>query len=915
MAVPTDAGAAHEVIGLTDEQLDRLVGHAHRAEDEGCIEDARRILATVIDALNATGHQPLPLLRWMARLEAALGNYDRAARCLEIGRNIAAEAGNTTSVFQLDLARARLAIAKPDLAEAERVLTELPHLIGPPPPLTASAETVITWTAALQFTGNAKATPLRVEAALTIMDFWRAAGRYRSALALLRAARRSVAAEIAGARIAHTDLPEAELLFEAGELEDAWQHAQEIKRHMKAGDKVRHAIVSLRIALRRGRLADALDAAGPLERPATKDPVLLGQAAAARAALFNELNRYGDAKAEAEAASAMLAVEAPASPVRALLDRVAAATAFRERTSLTSWQLPWVPEQAFRVPGELDEGGVDAAQITKRRKHDEWIPLLDGILLALETGDRSAARSRRDRLIEVTHDVESRYVAARVSVGCALVDYREGGPTAAVLGRVHVAIGELKAIGARLAELAAVRFAAWLAGHLDRSDDHRTLAKRALDITDEIASELPPKDRRQFLLNKWSARDEAAMTLVDEGLRAAPRRGLGRSRALAGLFRQVDHLTSWSVDDALGANRAIGLRREDTKDQVVHWMAEHRNMTPPAGFALRSPWSLWGFPLRTVALHYHVLPDRIILFRFAWPTIDAFVLPVSRAELDRVIAPCLENLQNDVNEHSVDESLEWLAEVLGVTQAIAVFPRPRRLIVIAHDVLANVPFAALPVDGAPLCKRVTISHMDRLSRLTRRGPRSIDHFIGLAISRYQPPLTKLPYAEPEVEAIAALAGDRGATELGTAATRQALLDALVSATHVHVAAHGEFDLSDPARSGLLLQDGRLSLRDLRDLHASALRVVALSTCWSAEVATLPGRERICLPTALLDIGARSVVASLWEVGDRSGSELMCDLYKGMRKRGPAAALATAQAARAGLQPRCNWAGFLCYGAD
>jgi CHAT domain-containing protein len=124
-----------------------------------------------------------------------------------------------------------------------------------------------------------------------------------------------------------------------------------------------------------------------------------------------------------------------------------------------------------------------------------------------------------------------------------------------------------------------------------------------------------------------------------------------------------------------------------------------------------------------------------------------------------------------------------------------------------------------------------------------------------------------------------------------------------------------FDVDDPAASAVYLHDGALALRELAAARPRDLRMVALSTCWSAEAATLPGRERICLPTALLDIGARSVIASLWEVDDQAGRAVMCDVYRELRKRGPAGALNRAQAERAGKAPLREWAGYLCYGSD
>jgi CHAT domain-containing protein len=317
-------------------------------------------------------------------------------------------------------------------------------------------------------------------------------------------------------------------------------------------------------------------------------------------------------------------------------------------------------------------------------------------------------------------------------------------------------------------------------------------------------------------------------------------------------------------------------------------------------------------------LHYHVLPDRIILFRIAWRRIDAFVIPISRANLDRQLARCLSDLQDDTDTSTIDEILAWLAQKLGVTAALAAVPHTRRLVVIAHDVIANVPFAALPVDGVALCERVAISQLDRLSRLQRRrGPRAIGRFVGLGVTRYGGTMPDLPGAGREVAAITDLIGEpRASPRLDTAATCDAFRAALRSATHVHVAAHGRFDLGDPAASSIVLHDGAITLRDLGSIRPRELRVVALPTCWSAEAATLPGRERICLPTALLDIGARSVVASLWAVGDESSADLMLETYRHMRRLGPAAALTAAQAARARRgEPRRDWAGFLCYGRD
>ena len=106
----------------------------------------------------------------------------------------------------------------------------------------------------------------------------------------------------------------------------------------------------------------------------------------------------------------------------------------------------------------------------------------------------------------------------------------------------------------------------------------------------------------------------------------------------------------------------------------------------------------------------------------------------------------------------------------------------------------------------------------------------------------------------------------------------------------------------------------LTLRELRRVDLRGLALATLATCRSAEHARLPGRERICLPTALLDAGARGVIASLWPVEDEPSVELMSTLYEELRTQPPARALAAMQA-RMANRPARQWAGLVFYGNE
>jgi CHAT domain-containing protein len=118
----------------------------------------------------------------------------------------------------------------------------------------------------------------------------------------------------------------------------------------------------------------------------------------------------------------------------------------------------------------------------------------------------------------------------------------------------------------------------------------------------------------------------------------------------------------------------------------------------------------------------------------------------------------------------------------------------------------------------------------------------------------------------------------------------------------------------------MLRDGDahrlLTFRELRGQDLSRLQLVTLATCRSAASALLPGGARICLPNAFLQAGARGVIASLWTVDDPLSVELMATLYRELRSKPAAAALAATQTHAIDHQlPIQEWAGLTFYGND
>jgi CHAT domain-containing protein/predicted negative regulator of RcsB-dependent stress response len=103
-------------------------------------------------------------------------------------------------------------------------------------------------------------------------------------------------------------------------------------------------------------------------------------------------------------------------------------------------------------------------------------------------------------------------------------------------------------------------------------------------------------------------------------------------------------------------------------------------------------------------------------------------------------------------------------------------------------------------------------------------------------------------------------------------------------TILHVASHGEFS-SEPGKTFLLAFDGKLTMDRLEQFiglfkfRDDPLELLTLSACDTAE-----GDDRAALGLAGVAIkaGARSAVATLWEINDVASAGLIADFYRGLQ---------------------------------
>jgi CHAT domain-containing protein len=162
------------------------------------------------------------------------------------------------------------------------------------------------------------------------------------------------------------------------------------------------------------------------------------------------------------------------------------------------------------------------------------------------------------------------------------------------------------------------------------------------------------------------------------------------------------------------------------------------------------------------------------------------------------------------------------------------------------------------------------------------------------------PLVRLPATKREAEAIRGLApAGRVWVRLGADARRETVVSgALRDYRFLHFATHALADAVIPELSGLVLSEvdaqghpskGFLGLADLYelDLHAD---LVVLSGCETALGREVRGEGLMSLTRAFQFAGVPRVVASLWQVEDRTTAELMTRFYQEMwRNHLPAAA--------------------------
>ena len=390
-------------------------------------------------------------------------------------------------------------------------------------------------------------------------------------------------------------------------------------------------------------------------------------------------------------------------------------------------------------------------------------------------------------------------------------------------------------------------------------------------------------------------------------------------------------------------------RLERAEDEWELLIAEMRRRTPRYA-SLRYPQAASaeearrGLPPSTALVAYSTSSERIVVFVLTAASLTA-------RRLDAPPSAVAERVEDFVGLIARDDVDRW-RRLAGRLYADLVAPwigelppGVRGLVVVPDGPLASLPFETLAPPVAPgrrIVETFDVSYAPSATALAELCiPRPSSSRIADLLVVADPPvgaarntaaraaadeaafdLAALPHAAAEARSVARFGGPDTQVLTGPQASERRLRETRLERFGVlHFATHGLLDVRHPSRSGLLLagENGAYGLLTAREIYRLRLQseLVVLSACETARGRILAGEGVQSLARAFFHAGARSVVATLWNVNDRWSERLMTSFYDGMaRGRSRAEALTSAKrallAAEPDLAPR-SWAAFVLIG--
>jgi len=434
---------------------------------------------------------------------------------------------------------------------------------------------------------------------------------------------------------------------------------------------------------------------------------------------------------------------------------------------------------------------------------------------------------------------------------------------------------------------------------------------------------------------------------------------------LTAISRNIDELTMSLVDRPVSAEdeRALKNELEREEEEYVRIVSEVK-----AGEQTRG--DRWRTDLRPIGdIQQQILADDEVILEYHLGESRSYLLVISRERVTFHILPATGTIERSlraylksISDRSIDPQLvRNAAERIGrelIPLDETSLKQCKAMIVIPDGILHALPFEALRLrDEAGsryLVEDLAVSYCPSASALAllkspqHRGPWKKDVLaIGGAdyearnLSAGKMPLARraslgrmpgedeiklspLPFSKKEVRDIAKLyPKDRIDILSGGEADEDNVKKLhLRDYRIIHFACHALFNKRYPFRSALVLSQNRGTENDgllqMREIYALAMtaELVVLSACQTGQGRLEKAEGSIGLARPFFFTGARSVIASLWPISDRTTVTFMREFYSGFIK-GRSAADALRQAKKRMLESAWShpyyWAAFMLQG--
>ena len=204
------------------------------------------------------------------------------------------------------------------------------------------------------------------------------------------------------------------------------------------------------------------------------------------------------------------------------------------------------------------------------------------------------------------------------------------------------------------------------------------------------------------------------------------------------------------------------------------------------------------------------------------------------------------------------------------------------LVFVPDGFFRNIPITALYDGQRYLIERYSVALSPGLQLFPQGLKQDAFNALIVGLTEARQDFPALPSVKGEVEQISQKLSSQ--VLLDEAFTRQSF-QALIDGTPfpiVHLATHGQFS-SDPEQTFLLTWDDRLNVQEFDTLfqkrRVGLLKPIELLVLSACQTASGDSRATLGLAGLALRSGARSTVASLWSVNDKSTAGLMTEFYR------------------------------------